>query len=115
MHHMHLMSGEMRQCIEACLECYRTCRMEAMQHCLVAGGRHLDPEHFRLMTACAEICRTSADFMLIGTKLHTRTCAVCAEICEACAQSCEQVGEMEECARVCRRCAGICRRMAGPS
>jgi hypothetical protein len=32
------------------------------------------------MLACAEICRTSAFFMELGTEFHKRTCAVCAEV-----------------------------------
>ena len=110
---MHHMSDEMRRCIDECLGCHRVCATEAAQHCLEAGGRHVEPRHFRLMLACAEICRTSAYFMEIGAELHQRTCAVCAEVCEECARSCEQVGEMDECVQACRRCAESCRQMAG--
>ena len=44
-----------------------------------SGGEHVAPPHFRLMMACAEICRTSAHFMLIGTPHHKHTCGECAE------------------------------------
>jgi hypothetical protein len=84
-----------------------------MNHCLEAGGKHVEPTHFRLMINCAEICRTAADFMLSNSPLHARICAACAEVCDACAQSCEQVGDMDECVQVCRRCAESCRKMAG--
>jgi hypothetical protein len=110
---MHQMNEEMNRCIEACLHCYQTCRHEAMNHCLEAGGKHLEPTHFRLMTSCAEMCRTSADFMLTGSPLHVRTCAVFAEVFDSCAQSCEEVGDMDECVEACRRCAESCRSMAG--
>jgi len=40
----------------------------AMNYCLEMGGKHTEPAHFRLMMACAEMCRTSAHFMLIGTE-----------------------------------------------
>jgi hypothetical protein len=109
---MNRISPEMRQCIEECLRCYQMCASEASLHCLEAGGKHVAPEHFRLMLACAEICRTSAHFMLLGTDQHRHTCAACAQVCEACARSCEQVGGMQECVEVCRRCAESCRRMA---
>ena len=69
----------------------------------------------RLMLACAEICRTSAYFMELGTEFHKRTCtvcAVCAEVCEECATSREAVGDMDECVAACRHCAESCRRMA---
>src|SRR5206468_10759424 len=49
---------EMNRCIETCLSCYRTCLGTAMNLCLETGGKHVEPAHFRLMMACAEICRT---------------------------------------------------------
>jgi hypothetical protein len=103
----------MQSCIDTCTECHQTCLHEAMNHCLEAGGEHVAPDHFRLMMNCAEICQTSANFMLSGSALSSNVCRVCAEICDACAQSCEQIEGMEECARVCRDCAESCRRMAG--
>jgi hypothetical protein len=109
---MHQMSAEMKACIEACLRCYQVCLGTAMTHCLQMGGKHTEPAHFRLMMACAEMCRTSAHFMLIGTEHHKHTCAECAEICEACARDCERIGDMQECVVACRECAEMCRRMA---
>ena len=109
---MHQLSADMRSCIEECLRCHGSCLGTAMTHCLEAGDRHTEPGHFRLMMACAEICQTSANFMLIGIQHHRQTCRLCADICEECARSCEQVGGMDECARQCRRCAESCRRMA---
>src|SRR4051795_9918201 len=106
------MAADMNRCIETCLSCYKTCLGMAMNHCLELGGKHVEPAHFRLMMECAEICRTSAHFMLIGTPHHKLTCRACAEICEECAKSCEQVGDMQECVDQCRRCAESCRRMA---
>jgi hypothetical protein len=52
----HYQSPEMKTCIENCLACYQECTSTAMHHCLEAGGEHTEPRHFRLMTACAEIC-----------------------------------------------------------
>jgi hypothetical protein len=109
---MHHQSPEMQACIEDCLRCYSTCLGMAMNHCLEEGGKHLEPAHFRIMMACAEICRTSAHFMLIGTPHHKHTCAECAEICAECAKSCEALDGMEACAEQCRRCAESCRKMA---
>jgi hypothetical protein len=106
------MNEHMQQCIGECLSCHRICLQMAMNHCLETGGKHLEPKHFRLMMNCAEICQTSANFMLSGSELHKLTCGVCAQICDACAQSCEEVGEMDECVEACRRCADSCRQMA---
>ena len=83
-----------------------------MNHCREGGGAHTAPPHFRLMMACAEICRTSAHFMLIGTPHHRHTCAECAEICRECAANCEEVGDMDRCVTACSQCAEICAKMA---
>lgn len=109
---MHQLSQEMLACIEACQRCHSSCLSMAANHCLEVGGEHVEPKHFRLMLACAEICQTSANFMLMGSEYHKRVCAVCAEICEACARSCEEIGDMQDCVDACRRCAESCRRMA---
>lgn len=83
-----------------------------MTHCLEAGGKHTEPKHFRLLMACAEICRTSGHFMLLNTPHHKHICRECAEICTECARDCERVGEMEECVKACLQCAASCRKMA---
>lgn len=106
------MEPKMRDCVEACLRCYSTCLHTAMNHCLEAGGKHVEPAHFRLMMACAEMCRTSAHLMLIGTEHHRHTCRECAEICTQCAEDCERIGDMQACAEACRHCAEHCRSMA---
>ena len=109
---MHQMNSEMQQCIENCSKCHATCLQMAMNHCLEVGGKHTEPDHFKLMMACAEICQASANFMLIGTPHHKHVCAECAEICEECAKSCEAVGDMDDCVAACRKCAESCRAMA---
>jgi hypothetical protein len=110
---IHRLTREMQACIDECLRCYAVCLGTAMGHCLETGGKHVAPPHFRLMMACAEICRTAAHFMLIGSPHHKHVCAECAEICEECARDCERLDGMEECVAACRRCAASCRRMAG--
>ena len=108
----HMISSSMQRCIDNCLTCHSVCLREAMTHCLEVGGKHLAPPHFRLMINCAELCQTTANFMLSNSAYHSLVCALCADVCEACAQSCEQVGEMDECVQMCRRCAESCREMA---
>ena len=105
-------SHDMKACIDECLTCYRTYLGMVSEHCLPAGGKHVETEHVRLMLACAELCRTSAHMMLLGVAEHRQTCRACAEICEACAASCEAVGDMDTCVAGCRRCAESCRAMA---
>jgi hypothetical protein len=109
---LHTLSEETTRCIQECLDCHRVCLQEAMNHCLEMGGKHVEPVHFRLMLTCAEICQTSANFMLSHSVMHKSVCAVCAEVCEACAESCQTLGDMQDCVNACRRCAASCRKMA---
>ena len=107
-------SQAMNACIEACTDCHATC-LETISHCLEKGGKHAAPDHIALMSACADICATSADTMLRGASVHTATCRACAEICRACAAACDAMGddpEMKRCAEACRRCAQSCEAMA---
>lgn len=111
----HQMSTEMRDCISNCTECHTIC-VETVNHCLEMGGKHAEASHIRELLDCAQVCATSADFMLRGSDLHANVCGVCAEACERCAESCERLAEEDElmlrCAEICRRCAESCRQMA---
>ena len=98
----------MQQCIQNCLDCHATCLNMQVNHCLEAGGKHVEPAHFKLMMDCAQICQVSADFMLRQSEHHKHICAECAEICGQCADSCEQVGDMQDCVDACRKCAQTC-------
>lgn len=105
---------DMKECIDNCTECHHIC-LETVAYCLSKGGRHAEAAHIRTLLDCAELCQTSADFMLRNSALHGRTCELCAEACERCAQSCEAFGndaQMKKCAEICRRCAKTCREMA---
>lgn len=108
------MNQDMQQCIQECMNCHAICT-QTVTYCLQMGGKHAEATHIGLLLDCAEICQTSANFMLRGSPMHGRVCGVCAEACERCAQSCEQMGDdaqMQACADTCRRCAESCRRMA---
>ncbi len=110
MAHIH---SEMRSCIDACQSCHDVC-IETLTHCLSKGGKHAAADHIRSLADCAQICATSADFMLRGSPAHTAICDTCADVCDQCAKSCEQLdgAEMKRCAEECRRCAIECRQMA---
>lgn len=99
-------SREIQACIDACLACYQTCLSAAVQH-LESDGI-VDPAHFRLLMACAEICRTNAHFQLVDGPQHELLCRECAEVCEECADACEALGGLELCVSACRECAGAC-------
>lgn len=110
-----MMSKDMEQCIQECLNCYSVCTA-TVQHCLQMGGKHAEQQHINTMMDCAEICRTAADFMLRGSSHHAHVCGECADICRECEASCRALGDdqmMQQCADACRRCAESCQRMAG--
>ena len=73
-------NAQMRECIDNCQECHSVCT-ETAQHCLEQGGKHAEAAHIRLLLDCAEICHTSADFMLRDSTKHALTCGACADIC----------------------------------
>ena len=104
----------MRDCIQECQRCHDSCT-ETVTHCLQMGGDHAEPNHIRLFWDCAEICQTSANFMLRISEFHGQTCGVCADVCERCAENCERFADdqmMQQCAQACRSCAESCREMA---
>lgn len=111
----HQMSQQMRECIENCSSCHTIC-IETAAHCLQMGGKHAEASHIRTLMDCADICATSANFMLRGSDFHPQVCGLCAAVCEQCAASCEQIDpndeQMRACAEMCRRCARSCREMA---
>ncbi len=111
---LNKVNRDIQQCIQNCLDCHSIC-LNTVTYCLQKGSRHAEPTHIRLMLDCAEICNTSANFMLRASDLHARTCGVCAEICQRCADNCDRMGDdaqMKACAEMCRRCAESCRQMS---
>lgn len=127
----------MKECIANCLDCFEICT-ETVNYSIARGERYVEPLHLRLLMDCAEICQTSAGFMLRGSDLHPRLCELCARVCLDCAQSCDRfampaVGagapmshhsgrapdhleqaddQFSLCSATCRRCADSCQKMA---
>lgn len=103
----------MRSCIDACQSCHAVC-VATIAHCLTMGGEHAEAQHIRTLSDCAQICATSADFLLRGSSAHVDVRGVCADVCDSCAESCDALdgAEMQQCADECRRCAAECRSMA---
>lgn len=106
---------EMQTCIELCQECHSSC-LGAVAHCLAVGGEQANAEHVRLLIDCAQICSTSADFMIRDSAYHVESCGICAKVCEDCAASCESLGrsdrKLQECMDICRRTSESCYRMS---
>lgn len=112
-HFESIHSGEMEECIQKCLRCYRVCQ-ETFFYCLQKGGDHHTLSHLQVIQSCAEVCRSSAQLMMLHSPYHHYLCKVCAEICKACAESCESMDDatMSACARICRQCADACEEMS---
>ncbi|HZN63933.1 MAG TPA: four-helix bundle copper-binding protein [Tepidisphaeraceae bacterium] len=101
-------------CIQNCQDCHRAC-LQTLAYCLRQGGRHAEGDHLRLLMDCADICLTSAAFMIRGSDLHAHTCAACAEVCRRCAEEYDHMSDdlrMKALADTCRHCAESCRSMA---
>jgi len=99
-----------QQCIEECLNCYAACTMTA-QYAIGEGGEKADPALVGVLLDCAEICQTSANFLLRGSPYHDSTCGACAEICRACEEACRTFSDDEQmlhCAELCASCAESC-------
>ena len=108
-------SDEMLVCIQNCQDCHRAC-LQTLFYCMSQGGRHAQPDHLRLLMDCADICATSAAFMLRASDLHAHTCGACAAVCRRCADDCAAMGDdlrMKALADTCRHCAQSCAAMAG--
>lgn len=105
---------ELQECIEECLNCHAVCTI-TLQHCIASGGDYTEVNLVGIILDCAEMCQTSANFMLRGSPYHVITCAACAELCRACEEACRGVPgdeQLAHCAEICATCAGACDRMA---
>jgi hypothetical protein len=96
-------------CLQGLIETRNVGGLRLERLCLEVGGEHPAPDHIRLLQDCAEICQTSANFMLRVSDFHGSTCEVCAEDCERFTDD----EMMQQCAQSCRSCAESCREMAG--
>lgn len=106
-------TSDMQPCIDACTSCHQACLRTALTHCIEVGGQHVEPDHFRLMMNCAEVCQACANLQLSGSAFSSHLCGLCAVLCDACGDSCERIGGMDACVQACRACAKSCHAMAG--
>ncbi|MDQ3051671.1 MAG: four-helix bundle copper-binding protein [Bacteroidota bacterium] len=101
-----------KSCIEICYECAQHC-----DHCAVSSLHECDVNKLvkciELSLYCADMCRLTAKFMLIGDLYVDQVSNLCAEICEACSNECAKHphDHCQRCAAVCKRCAEECRSM----
>lgn len=108
-------AASMTHCLENCAACERVCT-ETLAAVLSRPDARVDARLTRLLMDCADICGTSAHFLMRQSELHTSTCGACADVCAACASACESIAgdpDLARCAQACRRCAATCEEMAG--
>lgn len=100
--------------------CMELCR-QAHDACVRATALHVkawDPaspllvDQVRLLADCAQICRTTADYVARSSPYYFYFCFLCSAVCEACAESCELSELGNECVQLCRSCAVACRKIA---
>jgi hypothetical protein len=105
-------STKMDQCIQNCLNCFRVCE-QTLAEALYGNSQNFS-QALILIKSCAEICHTSAKFMMMNSAFHVDTCAVCAKVCIECADTCESLGDenLRECIEACRKCAQSCSEMS---
>ena len=96
-----------KDCIELCLQCYRTCVSTAMI-ALANMESNSQQEFHRHVMAAGEICRTTAHFLLVGSDYYKPVARACADICDGVTHHCKMLG-IAECADVCQTCARACR------
>lgn len=103
----------MKQCIEICRACERTC-LETICYCLSKGGKLADPAHILTLQSCADMCATCSRSMISGSKMHSKLCSTCSEICAACARDCmtlQEDAQTSKCVESCQQCAESCGKM----
>lgn len=99
-------------CIQNCLDCYKVCE-QVLSNALTGNAKNYT-QVLVLIKSCAEICHTSAKFMMMNSEFHADTCAICAKVCTECADTCESLQDdrLAECIEVCRTCAETCNEMS---
>jgi hypothetical protein len=108
-------AASMTHCLENCAACERVCT-ETLAAVLSRSDVRADARLIRLLMDCADICGTSARFLMRQSERHPSTCRACADVCADCAAACEAVAgddDLSRCAQACRRCAATCEEMAG--
>lgn len=103
----------MREAIRECTSCAIAAK-EALTFSLAHGAEHAEADHLRLLMDCAQICQTSADFLLRASPLNGDICRACAIVCRAVGADASDIGtpELLRLAEHCRACATACDTMA---
>jgi hypothetical protein len=111
----HGLGKQIEECVAKCLDCRSLC-MKVVDHCWRLRKIKRECPDIRPLLNCAEMCATTARFMLRGSEFCRELCVLCAQVCQCCADQFRGVHdetEIEACAAACRQCAECCERIAG--
>ena len=95
-----VLANQIQDCTQDCLNSHVTC-MDTAMSVMQQGGK---PDMVRLLLDCAEICQTSAHFMIRDSEVQGYANQACAEISTRCAECCMQEG-LTDCGNACRATA----------
>ena len=106
---------ELRESIEACVECAQACTACA-DACLSEDSVAELTKCIRTNLDCADLCETTGRVLSRHTgydaNITRAVLEACQTACKACADECEQHAQMHEhcrvCAEACRRCERAC-------
>lgn len=111
---LNLLSVNMEEVIEACLESHRRC-LSTAQHCLALGKNYAQPVIINALMECAEVARLTADCIVSSSEFSHDLAGLCARVCENTARKCNELdpedGHIVACVLICRQCADTCRNM----
>jgi hypothetical protein len=94
-----------RKLTECALECHK-----CMAACLEEEDVSMMARCIELDLDCAEICTTTAAYVVRNSESMATLLAICGEICKACAEECQKhdAAHCQQCAAVCFECAELC-------
>ena len=105
-YHANHLSAALRLCQDCAGSCLQTVNV-----CLENGGETAVASLQALLHDCADICETTARFIVRKSNHIPHLCRECAEICEICARDLDAISDNDcthRCAQACRRCAEAC-------
>ena len=91
--------------------CESTAKMcqKAMDYCNEKKGKYSDSSVTNAIKDCMSACKSTDDFLRRGSKLSSKSSALCAEACTECAKACDQFKDdlqMTSLANECRKSIG---------
>lgn len=108
---MGIATADIEVGVASCMACHEACGTAAFGLAREAAAR-AEARDLRLIAACGEVCRSSAELILTGAGLRHEACGVCADLCHRCAEAAMRIGGLDPLVEACRRCESDCLRLA---